>query len=159
MSRTALILAALLSASALGFAQAQTPPPPANPGPATSGSQPQLNKQREPEKTSDKEAAPPEEDTTVAVTEYSFNPLAAKKSIEVGNFYVKTRKDYRAAANRYRDATKWNDGDSEAWLKLGEMEEKLKDPDAVKAAYTKYLELAPEAKNAGEIRKKLALIK
>jgi tetratricopeptide (TPR) repeat protein len=158
MSRTALALAAFLSASAVAFGQAQSAPPPKS-APANSGQQPELNKQREPEKTSDKEAAPPEEDTTVAVTDYSFNPLAAKKSIEVGNFYLKTRKDYRAAANRYREATKWNDGDTEAWLKLGEVEEKLKDSEAVKAAYTKYLELAPEAKNAGEIRKKLASIK
>jgi predicted TPR repeat methyltransferase len=60
---------------------------------------------------------------------------------------------------RFTEATKWNDGNSEAWLRLGETEEKLKDPKTAKEAYTKYLELASDAKNAGEIRKKLQKLK
>ncbi len=35
------------------------------------------------------------------------------------------------------------------------MEEKLKDKQAAKDAYTKYLELSPDAKDAAAIRKKL----
>ena len=49
----------------------------------------------------------------------------------------------------------WNDGNAEAWLKLGKADEKLKDPKAAKDAYTKYLAVAPDAKDAAEIRKKL----
>lgn len=143
--------ALILAATVAAFAQEQTAPP--------LPPKPQLNKERPPGKTSDQEVAPPEEDKSMAATDYSFNPLAARKAIEVGNFYWKTKHDYRAAASRFKEATKWNDGDSEAWLRLGEASEKLKDPDAAKQAYSKYLELASDAKNADEIRKKLKSLK
>ena len=96
-----------------------------------------MERQRPPEKTSDKDAAPPEEDTTIGTTTYSFNPLQAKKDIEAGNFYSK-KHDFRAAANRFISATKYNDGDAEAWLRLGEIEERLKDKQAARDAYQKY---------------------
>ena len=98
---------------------------------------------------------PPEEDEHLAVKEYSFNPLQAQKEVETGNYYFK-KGSYKAAALRFREATKWNSGLAEAWLRLGEAEEKRKDRPAAKQAYTKYLELAPEAKNAAEIRKRIA---
>ena len=53
-------------------------------------------------------------------------------------------------------ATKWDPGSAEAFLKLGEADEKLKDRDGAREAYTKYLALAPDAKNAAEIKKKIA---
>ena len=56
-------------------------------------------------------------------------------------------------------ATKWNSGESEAWLRLGEAQEKLKDHKAAREAYSKYLELAADAKNAEEIRKKVEKLK
>jgi len=101
---------------------------------------------------------PPEEDTSVTNKEYGFNPLQAKKEINVGNEYFK-KGSYRAAAGRYTEATKWNSGDSEAWLRLGEAQEKLKDHKAAREAYQKYLELASDAKNAEEIRKKVEKLK
>jgi tetratricopeptide (TPR) repeat protein len=134
-------------------AQDSNPPqqsPPANP--------PKIERQRPPEKTSDKEAAPPEEDTTIGTTTYSFNPLQAKKDIEAGNFYAK-KHDFRAAANRFISATKYNDGDAEAWLRLGETEEKLKDKQAARDAYQKYLDIASDAKAAPDIRKRLEKLK
>lgn len=109
-------------------------------------------------KTSDKDAAPPEEDTTIGTTTYSFNPLQAKKDIEAGNFYSK-KHDFRAAANRFISATKYNDGDAEAWLRLGETEERLKDKPAARDAYQKYLDIASDAKTAPEIRKRLEKLK
>lgn len=118
----------------------------------------ELKKQRPQPKTTEEEAVPPEEDTSIAVTEYSFNPLQAEKELKTGNFYYK-KGSYRAAANRFREAVKWNDGYSEAWLRLGEAEEKLKDKKAAREAYTKYLALDTEAKNAAEIRKKLGKLK
>jgi tetratricopeptide (TPR) repeat protein len=118
----------------------------------------QLKKQRSQPATSGQQAAPPEEDTSLAVKEYSFNPLQAEKELQIGNFYFKTGK-YRSAAMRFTEATKWNDGNSDAWLRLGETEEKLKDTKAAKEAYTKYLALASDAKNAAEIRKKLHKLK
>jgi predicted TPR repeat methyltransferase len=48
---------------------------------------------------------------------------------------------------------------ADAWLRLGEAQDKLKDRKAAKEAYVKYLELAPDAKNAAEIRKKIAQAK
>jgi tetratricopeptide (TPR) repeat protein len=105
-----------------------------------------------------KDGLPPEEDTTVSVKEYAFNPLQAKKEINIGNQYFK-KGSYRAAAGRYQEATKWNDGDSEAWLRLGEAQEKLKDHKAAREAYGKYLDLASDAKNADEIRKRLEKLK
>jgi len=104
------------------------------------------------------EEAPPEEDVAEKPKEYSFNPLQAQKEVRVGNYYFK-KGSYRAAAQRFREATKWNGGDSDAWLRLGETAEKQKDDKTVKEAFTKYLELAADAKNAPEIRKKLEKLK
>jgi tetratricopeptide (TPR) repeat protein len=105
-----------------------------------------------------KEEIPPEEDKSLSVDSYSFNPLQAQKDLTVGNYYFKQHK-YRAAETRFREALKWNDGFGEAWLRLGEVEEKLKDQHAAKEAYTKYLDLASDAKNAAEIRKKVEKMK
>lgn len=106
------------------------------------------------QKPAPKPQEPAEEDEALTVKEYSFNPLQAEKEIKVGAYYFK-KGSFRAAAQRFREATRWDAGNAEAWLKLGEAQEKLKDRAAAKEAYTKYLELKPDAKNAAEIRKKL----
>lgn len=98
---------------------------------------------------------PPEEDEALKPEEFSLNPLEAQKNITAGDYYFKTKKNYHAAARRYLRATKWDPGSAEAFLKLGESEEKLNDHAAARDAYEKYLELAPAAKNAEAIRKKL----
>jgi tetratricopeptide (TPR) repeat protein len=113
-----------------------------------------LETERHKPATSPKEEIPPEEDTALTTTEYSFNPLQSVKDVGVGNQYLKRGK-LRAAEMRYTSATKWNDGNAEAWLKLGEVAERLKDTDKAKTAYRKYLELAADAKNAKDIRKRL----
>jgi tetratricopeptide (TPR) repeat protein len=143
----------LLAISLAAFAQAQQPKPAEN-----QSRQGELKKQRPEPKTSEEEAMPPEEDTGVSVTEYSFNPLQAEKELKTGNYYFK-KGSYRAAANRYREATKWNDGYADAWLRLAEAEEKLKDRKAAAEAYTKYLALDADAKDAAQIRKKIARLK
>ena len=106
----------------------------------------------------DKDGLPPEEDKSIAVPVYGFNPLQAQKEINVGNQYFK-KGAYRAAAGRFEEATKWNSGEPEGWLRLGEANEKLKDHKAARAAYTKYLSLAGDSKIADEIRKKLEKLK
>src|SRR6516165_8400974 len=78
-----------------------------------------------------KEEVPPEEDKALANQEYSFNPLQSQKDVAVGNQYFKNRK-FRAAEMRYTSATKWNDGNADAWLHLGEVEERLKDTQKAK---------------------------
>jgi outer membrane protein assembly factor BamD (BamD/ComL family) len=102
---------------------------------------------------------PPDEDKTKPQEQqYSFNPVQSKKEVTVGEFYFK-KNDYRAAAGRFREATKWNDGNADAWLRLGDAAEKMKDPKAAREAWEKYLQLAPDAKNAAEVKKKLSNLK
>ncbi|MCU1235708.1 MAG: hypothetical protein JWP63_3675 [Candidatus Solibacter sp.] len=127
----------------------------------SAGQDPKLKRRGEPTTTPqavDKNGLPPEEDKSIAVKDYAFNPLQAQKEIRTGNYYFK-KGAFRAAAGRFEEATRWNDGEPEAWLRLGEAEEKLKDHKAAFKAYSKYLELASDAKNADEIRKKLEKLK
>ncbi len=105
-------------------------------------------------KTQIEEQNPPEEDEAAAAKEYSFNPLQASKEIRTGDYYFKKGK-YRAAAGRYREAAKWNATLPEAYLKLGKAEEKQNEKKAAHDAYAKYLDLAPEAKDAPEIKKRI----
>ena len=56
----------------------------------------------------------------------SLKAFEAQKEIRTGNYYFK-KGSYRAAAGRFAEATRWNSGEPEAWLRLGEAEEKLKD--------------------------------
>ncbi len=147
----ALLLAGLLPLAAQQqTAQEQTPPqnPPAKP---------QLEERTQP-KTSGKQAVPAEEDKSFLSEEHSFNPLQSQKSVEVGDNYFRNGK-IQGAVYRYMDATLWNDGNAEAWLKLGKAQERMKDTKAAKDAYTKYLELSPDAKDAAGIRKKLLSMK
>ena len=98
---------------------------------------------------------PPEEDETLVQREYSFNPLQAEKEVKIGNFYFK-KGSYRAAASRFREATKWNENYAEAYFRLGEACEKLKDKEGAREAYQKFLKLEPATKRAAEVRKFLA---
>ena len=100
------------------------------------------------------EQVPPEEDENLKPKVYAFNPLQAQQELRTGNFYWK-KGSYKAAMLRYREATRWNPGFAEAWLRLAEAQEKQRDEKAAKEAYQKYLELAPDAKNAASVRKKL----
>jgi tetratricopeptide (TPR) repeat protein len=98
---------------------------------------------------------PPEEDATlIEKKEYTFNPLQAENEIKIGKFYMK-KASYKAAIQRFTEATKWNPNSPEAWLALGDAYEKGKDLKNAKQAYAKYIELAPDAKNAPAIKKKL----
>ena len=129
----------------LGFASLSAQPPQTHPD---------LKKDRKPAATSDKEEVPPEEDTSLSKEDISFNPLQAAKEITAGNYYFK-KGSYLAAEGRYRRATQYNEGNAEAWLKLGETRERLKDRKSAREAYSKYLEVASDARNAPEIRKKI----
>ena len=100
------------------------------------------------------EQAPPEEDESLIPKEYSFNPLQASKEMTAGNYYFK-KGNYRAAAHRFEEATKWDGTNAQAYLRLGEASEKQHDRKAASAAYAKYLEIAPDAKDAAEVKKRL----
>jgi tetratricopeptide (TPR) repeat protein len=101
------------------------------------------------------EQQPPEEDESLKPKEYSFNPLEAEHDVQIGNYYLK-KGSLKAAMNRFREATRWNPSYAEAFLRLGETEEKLKDKQAAREAYTKYLALSPDGKEAESVKKKLA---
>jgi tetratricopeptide (TPR) repeat protein len=100
------------------------------------------------------EQAPPEEDESLVPKEYSFNPLQASKELKIGNYYFK-KGNYRAAALRFQEATRWDGTLAEAYLRLGEAKEKQHDKKAAAEAYAKYLEIAPDAKDAAEVKKRL----
>lgn len=106
------------------------------------------------QQTQDNVQLPPEEDKSAIPQQYAFNPVQSKKEVTVGEFYFK-KGDYKAAAGRFMEATKWNDGNADAWLRLGGAEEKMNDVKAAREAWQKYLQLASTGKNADEIRKKL----
>ena len=95
---------------------------------------------------------PPEEDETAAPEKFAFNPLKAKQVLEVGNFYWKKHK-YRGAEERYLEATHWNPGWAEAYLRLGEAEAKLRRKEEAKKAFAKVGELAPASKEAKQAKK------
>lgn len=98
---------------------------------------------------------PPEEDPAAIPRTYDFNPIEAEKEVKVGKFYLK-KGSLKAALNRFEDASKYNPQLAEAFLLLGETREKLKDKKGAKASYEEYLKLSPDAKNAGEIKKRVA---
>lgn len=103
-------------------------------------------------------AEPEEEDVGPKEREYVFNPIQAQTELRIGKDYFKRGRS-KAAALRFEEALKWNPQLAEAALKLGAAREKLHDFKAATAAYNKYLELAPAAKNAADIRKRLDKLK
>jgi len=117
-----------------------------------SAQQPPQKKESKP--APQQEQAPPEEDESLVPKEYSFNPLQAAKELRVGNYYFK-KHNYRAASQRFTEATKWDGTMAEAYLRLGEAKEKQHDRKAAAGAYAKYLEITPDAKDAPEVKKRL----
>jgi tetratricopeptide (TPR) repeat protein len=101
---------------------------------------------------------PPEEDSEVKTEQYSFNPVKSKRDVAVGLEYFK-KGNFKAAADRFTTATKWNEGNAEAWLRLGEAEEKRGNHKMARVAYLKFLELSPDAKNAADVKKRLEKLK
>lgn len=142
---------ACLLGAIFAFVSLPQTPQPAPPGAGTTSAQ--KDEQSPPD-----EALPPEEDESVKPKIYPFDPLEAERNIRVGNFYMHQAKTagYRAAAGRYEDATKYNPKSAEAYFKLGEAEEKLKNKERARAAFTKVVQIAPGSKFAKEARKKLA---
>jgi tetratricopeptide (TPR) repeat protein len=115
----------------------------------------QPKKQPTPPQAKQQEEEPPEEDESLKPKEYTLNPLESARNVTAGNYYFK-KGNYRASARRYDEATKWDPGNAEAFLRLGESDEKLRDRHGAREAYSKYLQLAPDAKNAEEVKKRLS---
>ena len=156
----AIVLAALLAGSAMAQQPPVPPPlPPDEDAPVKAVPKPPPQQSAKPpatNKSQPDDELPPDEDAASAAAneKVAFNPVQSKKFVSVGDFYFK-KNDFKAATQRYRDATRYNDANADAWLKLGESEEKRGSPKNARAAYEKYLQLAPNAKNASEIKKRL----
>lgn len=149
--RREFLFLAPLAFGALTRAQQLPPKEPDSPPATDSGNLPP----KEPDAPSTQYQLPPSDDKQKnPEEEYAFNPVKSKKAVEIGEFYFK-KGDFRAAAGRFQEATKWNDGNTQAWLRLGDAEEKMNDAKSARAAWTKYLQLAPQAKNAAEVKKKM----
>jgi tetratricopeptide (TPR) repeat protein len=105
------------------------------------------------------EAEPPEEDESLKPKEYTLNPLQAVAEINVGDQHVKKGK-YGAAVYRYLEASRWDPGSAEAFLKLGAAYEKLHDFPNARDAFNKFFDLAKDdakyAKEMDPIRKRMA---
>jgi tetratricopeptide (TPR) repeat protein len=131
-------------------AQQQTIPPPPPP------------EQTKPQDTTPSQSAqppsednPPEEDDNEKPKVYTFNPIQSESEIKVGLFYMH-KSSWRAAAKRFDEATKWNPNSAEAFFRLGEAREKLKEKDAARTAYQKVVMLSPDSKEGKEAKKKLS---
>lgn len=96
----------------------------------------------------------PEEDESLVPEKVPLNPMEAERSVKVGTYYMHKGK-YRAAVQRFTLATRYNPSSPDAFFKLGEAEEKLKNTDAAKTAFQKVVRLAPNTKLAQEAQKKL----
>jgi tetratricopeptide (TPR) repeat protein len=108
-------------------------------------------KQQPPPAPAPQEAEPPEEDESLKPKEYTLNPLQAATEINVGDQHVKKGK-YGAAVYRYLEASRWDPGSAEAFLKLGGAYEKLHDFPNARDAFNKFFALAKDdAKYSKEI--------
>lgn len=97
---------------------------------------------------------PPEEDASLKIKEYALNPVQAEKEYKVGIFYAK-KKSWRAAANRFEEAVKWNPGYADAHYKLAETLEKLGDAERTREAWQQFIENAPDDKRVAEAQKRV----
>jgi outer membrane protein assembly factor BamD (BamD/ComL family) len=100
-------------------------------------------------------AEPPEEDVEFQTKEYSLNPLQSQKEFQTGEFYRK-KGSFKAAALRFDESFKWDNGNSEALFMLGVVSEKAGDPKAARSAFERYLKSFPEGKRVRDVRRRLA---
>ena len=114
----------------------------------------QTQNPKQPTQNPPDETLPPEEDESVAPEKFVLNPLESDRNIRVGNFYWH-KADYHAALARYERASKYNPNSPEAFFKIGEAEERLKNQDAAKIAFQRVIQIAPDSKFAHDAEKKL----
>lgn len=84
---------------------------------------------------------------------HPWNPHKAAKDVEVGDFYFKARKNYRAAEDRYREALLYKPNDATATFRLAQCLEKLDEPDEARKEYESYLSILPHGPEEKEARK------
>jgi cytoskeletal protein RodZ len=77
------------------------------------------------------------------------------KDMDVGNFYLKDKKNYAAATMRFRDALRQKPNDPDATFKLAQSLQGSGANDEAAANYTVYLQLEPSGRFAAEAKKAL----
>jgi tetratricopeptide (TPR) repeat protein len=80
-----------------------------------------------------------------------YVPPAAAKSVEIGDFYFRTKK-YNAALGRFEEAVATDPYYAAGYLGLGKTYEKLGLKHKALASYQKYLDLLPSEKQAEEAK-------
>ena len=90
---------------------------------------------------------------------HPWNPHKAAKDIEVGDYYFKERKNYRAAADRYREALAYKQNDAVATFRLAVCLEKMDQPDEARKGYEDYLKILPHGPQSEEAQKALQRLK
>lgn len=90
---------------------------------------------------------------------HAWNPHKAAKDIEVGDYYFKERKNYRAAADRYREALFYKPNDAVATFRLAVCLEKMDQPDEARKEYENYLKVLPHGPQSEEAQKAIQRLK
>jgi tetratricopeptide (TPR) repeat protein len=110
-----------------------------------------------PEKTApiNPDIPPPPPSSEAVTPKLVFDPIGAKKSVEVGAFYMK-KGNYDAAIDRFHDATRQNTAFAEPYLRLGEAYEKKGDPESALKAYKQYLRLYPSSPERKAVEGRIA---
>jgi tetratricopeptide (TPR) repeat protein len=80
-----------------------------------------------------------------------YYPPAARKSVEIGDYYFR-RKKYEAALSRYQEAATTDPHYPRAYLGLGRVYEKIGLKQKALASYQRYLDELPSTKDALEAK-------
>ncbi|MFB3901964.1 MAG: tetratricopeptide repeat protein [Acidobacteriota bacterium] len=86
------------------------------------------------------------------------NPQISAQSITVGDFYFK-RDNYKAAAERYREAVKYNPKSAEAYEKLIRALEKQKELEEAIAVCEQFVAANPTSKEIARFQERATEIK
>lgn len=94
---------------------------------------------------------PEEEPPSNPETARPYVPPPARKSVEIGNYYLKKKK-YNGALSRFQEAVNVDPYYAPAYLGLGKVYEKIGLKQKALGAYRKYLDALPSTKDAEEAK-------
>jgi tetratricopeptide (TPR) repeat protein len=98
-----------------------------------------------------KDANPDAQTAASADLAKPYEPPAASKSVDIGNFYLR-RKNYRAALSRFQEAVGTDPYYAPAYLGLGKVYDRIGLRQKALGAYQKYLDELPSDKQAEEAK-------
>jgi len=81
----------------------------------------------------------------------TYQPPAAWKSVEIGNYYLRKR-DYPGALSRFKEAVQTDPHYPGGYLGMGKVYDKLGFKEKALEAYRQYLDLLPSTKDALEAK-------